>query len=130
VYALRIAVTSIGKGLESEIDRHFGRAAYFVIVDTETMNCSVFENDSADAESGAGISSDRAIAGAGVQAMLTGNCGPDAERMLRAAGVRLYTGLVGTVREAVELFRKGTLKEAEGPSVQAHFGADRMKDES
>ena len=126
---MRIAVTSIGKEPGSKIDQHFGRAAYFVIVDTETMNCSVFENDSADAGSGAGISSARAIAGAGVQAMLTGNCGPDAERILKAAGVRLYTGLTGTVREAVELFRKGTLKEADGSNVQAHFGAGRINNE-
>jgi len=120
---LRIAVTSTGKEPESEVDQRFGRAAYFVIVDTETMDCSVFENDSLVAGSGAGISSARAIAGAGVQSVLTGNCGPDAERVLRSAGVRLYTGLTGTVAEVVDLFRKGTLKEAEGPSVEAHFGA-------
>ena len=61
---------------------------------------------------------------AGAQTVLTGNCGPNAERTLNAAGVKLYTGAAGTVSEAVELFKNGKLVQAKGPNVQSHFGTD------
>jgi len=54
--------------------------------------------------------------------VLTGNCGPNAERTLSAAGIKLYTGVRGTVTEAVELFKSGKLTQADGPNVQPHFG--------
>jgi predicted Fe-Mo cluster-binding NifX family protein len=122
---MRIAVASKGKTLESEVDQHFGRAAYFVIVDTETMDFSTFANDRVAAEVEAGVGAARAVAGAGVRGVLTGNCGPNAERILRAAGVRLYSPVAGTILEAIALFKSGRLTEAKGPNVQSHFGADK-----
>jgi predicted Fe-Mo cluster-binding NifX family protein len=119
---MKIAVTSTGKTLDSQVDQRLGRAAYFIIIDTETMDFKTFENDNVSAASGAGISSAKAITGTGAQAVLTGNCGPNAQRTLSAGGVKLYTGMTGTVSKAVELFKSGKLTEAEGPNVQSHFG--------
>ena len=121
---MRIAIASTGKTLESEVDRHFGRAAYFTIIDTETMDFSTFRNDRVAAEEEAGIGAAEAVAGAGVQSVLTGNCGAKAERILRDDGVRLYTGVTGTVLEAIELFQRGKLTESKCPSVQSHFGTE------
>lgn len=122
---MKIAVTSTGKTLESEVDPRFGRAAYFIIVDTETMDFSATENESAAAAGGAGISSAKTIIDAGAQAVLTGNCGPNAERTLTAAGIKLYVGATGTIAEAVELFKTGKLTEAAGPNVQPRFGMEK-----
>ena len=121
---MRIAIASTGKALESEVDPRFGRAAYFVVVDTETMDFSAFRNDRVAAEAEAGVGAAKAVTGAGVQSVLTGNCGTKAERILRDAGVRLYTGVTGTVLEAIELFQRGKLTESKGPSVQSHFGTE------
>ena len=121
---MRIAIPSTGKTLESEVDQRFGRAAYFVIVDTETMDFSTFRNDRVGAEVEAGVGAARAVAGAGVRGVLAGNCGPNAERILRDAGVTLYSDVTGTVSEAIELLKSGRLTEAKGPNVQSHFGAD------
>ena len=120
---MKIAVTSTGKTVDSQVDPRFGRAAYFTIIDTETMDFSVIENSNAAAAGGAGISSAKVVIDAGAGAVLTGNCGPNAERTLSAAGVKLYTGTAGTVSEAVQLFKSGKLTEAAGPNVQSHFGA-------
>ena len=119
---MKIAVTSVGKTMDSPVDQRFGRAAYFVVVDTETMDFAVIDNENVAAAGGAGISSAKAVVDAGAEAVLTGNCGPNAQRTLSAAGVRLYTGVTGTVAEAVELFKGGKLTEADGPNVQSHFG--------
>jgi predicted Fe-Mo cluster-binding NifX family protein len=119
---MKIAVTSTGKTLDSQVDPRFGRAACFITIDTETMDFSVIDNENIAAGGGAGISSAKAVIDAGAKAVLTGNCGPNAERALSSGGVKLYTGVTGTVEEAVKLFKNGQLTEAAGPNVQSHFG--------
>jgi len=121
---MKIAVSSTGKSLDSEVDQRFGRAASFAIVDTETMDVEILENASVAAAGGAGINSAKMVADAGAEVVLTGNCGPNAERTLSAAGIKLYTGVAGTVTEAIEQFKAGKLDEASGPNVQAHWGID------
>ncbi|HPC96037.1 MAG TPA: NifB/NifX family molybdenum-iron cluster-binding protein [Sedimentisphaerales bacterium] len=119
---MKIAVTSTGRTMDAQVDPRFGRAACFLIVDTETMKFQVIENSSGDAGGGAGISAAKTVIDAGAKAVLTGNCGPNAERTLRAGNVRLYTGVTGTVAEAVEQLKAGRLTEATGPNVQSHSG--------
>jgi len=121
---MRIAVASMGNTLNSEIDRRFGRAAWFIIFDIETMTFSAFKNDRAAIEEEAGISAARAVTGAGVQSVVTGNCGAKAAKILSDADVRLYTGVTGTVSEAIELYQNGRLTEAKGPNVPSHFGRE------
>jgi predicted Fe-Mo cluster-binding NifX family protein len=119
---MKIAVTSVGTDMDAQVDPRFGRAAYFAIVDTETMDFQAVENANVAAAGGAGINSAKAVIDAGAKAVLTGNCGPNAERTLRAGSVKLYTGVAGTVAEAVEQFKAGKCQEAEGPNVQSHSG--------
>jgi predicted Fe-Mo cluster-binding NifX family protein len=119
---MKIAVTSTGKTMDSQVDPRFGRAACFIIADTETMDFNVIDNENIAAAGGAGISSAKVVTDAGAQAVLTGNCGPNAERALNTAGIKLYTGVTGTVAEAIELFKSNKLTEAAGPNVQSHFG--------
>lgn len=121
---MKIAVTSTGRTLDSQVDPRFGRAAYFLIVDTETMDFDVIENENIAAGGGAGIGSAKLVTDSGAEAVLTGNCGPNAERTLAAGGIKLYTGLTATVAEAIELFKTGTLTQAAGPNVESHFGMD------
>jgi predicted Fe-Mo cluster-binding NifX family protein len=119
---MKIAITSTGKTLESEVDPRFGRAAFFIIIDTETMESEPIENANAAAGGGAGINSAKTVIDAGAQAVLTGNCGPNAHRTMAAAGVKLYTGLQGTVKEALEQFKTGVLKETSSANVEPHSG--------
>lgn len=121
---MRIAIASTGNTLESDVDRRFGRAAWFIIFDMETMAFSAFKNDCASVEEEAGISAARAVIGAGVQSVLTDNCGAKAAQILSDARVRLFTGVTGMVSEAIELYQAGRLTEAKGPSVPSHFGRE------
>lgn len=119
---MKIAITSTGKTLDSQVDPRFGRAAYFIVIDTETMDFSVIENSNVAAAGGAGISSAKVVIDTGAEAMLTGNCGPNAGRTLSAGKIKLYTGVAGTVAEAIEFFKSNKLNEADGSNVQSHFG--------
>jgi predicted Fe-Mo cluster-binding NifX family protein len=122
---MKTAITSTGKTLDSQVDPRFGRAACFIIIDTETMDFSVIENENIAAAGGAGVSSAKAVIDTGAEAVLTGNCGPNAQRTLSAAGIKLYTGVTGTVAEAAELFKSDKLAEASGPNVEPRFGMDK-----
>jgi predicted Fe-Mo cluster-binding NifX family protein len=119
---MKIAVTSTGNTLDSQVDPRFGRAANFIVVDTETMEFECITNDAVSAAGGAGISAAKTVADSGAKAVLTGNCGPNAARTLAAAGIKLYANVSGTVKDAVESFKNGQLAESSGPTVESHFG--------
>jgi len=118
-----IAVTARGVDLEAAVDPRFGRAAAFVVLDTDTGTVRALDNREASvAGQGAGIQAARLMADQGVHAVLTGHCGPNAYRALHAAGVRVYTGVAeGTVQDAVKQFQAGLLQEAAEADVQPHW---------
>jgi predicted Fe-Mo cluster-binding NifX family protein len=119
---MKIAVTTVGRDMDAQVDPRFGRAACFIVVETGTMEFEAIENANVAASGGAGINTAKAVIDTGAQAVLTGNCGPNAERTLRAGNVKLYTGVTGTVGEAIEQFKAESLTEATGPSVDSHAG--------
>jgi predicted Fe-Mo cluster-binding NifX family protein len=119
---MKIAVSSAGPDLDAQVDPRFGRAQYLLVVDTETLEFEALQNPNVAAGGGAGIQTAQMIAAKGAQVVLTGNCGPNAYRTLEAAGITVHVGATGTVREAVERFKRGEFQATAGPSVPGHFG--------
>jgi len=122
---MKIAMSATGPTLGAEIDPRFGRCQYFIIVDPETMQFEALENSSAMAGGGAGISTAQTIAGKGIEAVLTGNCGPNAYQVLSAAGIKVFTGIAGKVQDAIEGYKLGKFKASTQPNVAGHFGMGR-----
>jgi len=120
---MKVAISSTGPGLDSEVDPRFGRCQYFIIGDTETMEHGVMDNSSAMAAGGAGISAAQAIVDKGVQALLTGNCGPNAYEVLSSAGINIITGVSGSVKDAIENYRAGKFQTSAQANVPDHFGS-------
>lgn len=119
---MKVAVTSMGQDLESKVDARFGRAKWFVVADTETNQVQVINNEqNLNASQGAGIQTAENISKHGAEAVITGNCGPKAFKTLGAAGIRVYCGAEGTVAEALEKFKGGKLKQADGANVEGHW---------
>jgi predicted Fe-Mo cluster-binding NifX family protein len=119
---LRVAVSADGPNLDAKVDPRFGRCSHFVLVDTDTLDSRVLENASAASAQGAGIGTAQMVAGEGVGVVLTGNCGPNAYQALEAAGIKVVTGVAGTVREAVEAYKAGRYQPSSQPNVASHFG--------
>jgi len=119
---MRIAISATGSTLDAEVDPRFGRCQHFIIVDPETMEFEAIENTSAMAAGGAGISTGQMIAGKGVEVVLTGNCGPNAYRVLSAAGLKVITGVSGKVRDAIQAYKSGKFQASAQPNVPDHFG--------
>ncbi len=119
---MKIAITATGPSMDAPLDPRFGRCDYFALVQTDDMTFEAIENSSSSLGGGAGIQAAQAMANHGVKAILTGHCGPNALQTLDAAGIAVYTGNTGTVREAVERFRAGGLQPATKPDVESHSG--------
>lgn len=119
---MKICVTSQAPGLDAAVDPRFGRAAFFVIVETESGAFEVADNQGLESGGGAGIAAARQAIDAGARAVLTGNCGPNAFRTLQAGGVAVYTAVSGTVRQALQAFREGGLTPDSQASVDSHAG--------
>jgi predicted Fe-Mo cluster-binding NifX family protein len=119
---MKICVSAVANSLDAQLDPRFGRCPYFVIVDLESMQFEAIPNDASGAMGGAGIQAAQTIAGKGVTVLITGNVGPNAFQALSAAGIKIVTGAFGTVRESVEKFKRGELRETGAPTVGGHFG--------
>jgi predicted Fe-Mo cluster-binding NifX family protein len=123
---MKIAITSSGDNLDSQMDPRFGRCQYFVIVDPDTMDFEAMVNESAMASGGAGIQAAQTIVNIGINTLITGNVGPNAFEVLSAAGIETMTGASGTVRHALELYKSGSLQSAAGATVSSHAGMPAM----
>jgi predicted Fe-Mo cluster-binding NifX family protein len=122
---MRICITAVSGSLEAQLDPRFGRCQYFVIVDSETMEFEAVSNIASSSMTGAGIQAAQTIASKGVNVLVTGNVGPNAFQALSAAGIKVVIGAFGNVREVVEKYKRGELKETGSPTVRGHFGMGR-----
>ncbi len=119
---MKIAVTSRGREMSSELDPRFGRAGCFIIVDTDSGKNRVVDNSqNLNAAQGAGVQAAQAVAFMGVEAVLTGHCGPKAFQVLDAAGIKVYLRAEGTVEAAVDKFLAGDYGAAKNPDVEGHW---------
>ncbi len=119
---MKILITSTGPELTSPADPRFGRCGYFVLVDTDSMDFKAYPNEARTAMGGAGIQAGQFAASLGAVAVVTGNVGPNAARVLSSSGLKVYVGVTGTVQDAVNDFKAGKLQEASSATVEAHFG--------
>ena len=119
---MKVAVSSNGEDLNAQLDPRFGRCAYFLAVNPDNMSFEAFENKSAVQGGGAGIQAAQFLASQGAEAVITGNCGPNAVQTLSAAGVELFEVQTGTVGEVVERFKNGHLKPTSEATVESHSG--------
>lgn len=107
---MRIAVTAQGSSLDSQVSSVFGRCPDFVFVDTDTMAFEAVPNPAAGSQGGAGVRAASFAVERGAEAVVTGNIGPNVQRVLGNAGLEVFAAESGTVRQAVEAFRAGNLK--------------------
>ncbi len=119
---MKVAVSSTGNDLTSQIDSRFGRCMYFVIVETDDMSFDAFNNENIVLSGSAGIQSAGFVSSKGAKAVLTGNCGPKAMQALTAGGIEVFVGQAGTIEEAVEKFKNGNLTSTAGANVSEKFG--------
>ncbi|QTA82918.1 Dinitrogenase iron-molybdenum cofactor domain-containing protein [Desulfonema limicola] len=119
---MKIAVTSKGRDLDSQVDPRFGRAPYIIIVDPSSLEFEVIDNAAnVNAFKGAGIQTAAMVSDKGAAALLTGYCGPNAFRTLSAGGVKVCNDVTGTVKDAVEAFNEGRVSFSDRANAEGHW---------
>lgn len=119
---MKLAITSKGTHLDSEVDPRFGRAAYILLVDSETMDVEALDNkDNANSLKGAGIQASVLISEMEADVLLTGHCGPNAMKTLNAAEIKIVNNVGGLVKDAIEAFKQGQYEYATEANVEGHW---------
>ncbi|MFZ2330798.1 MAG: NifB/NifX family molybdenum-iron cluster-binding protein [Atribacterota bacterium] len=124
---MKIAITSTGTDLKSQVDPRFGRCAYFILIDTDNDKFEAIENSGVGGMGGVGVQSAQIMINKGVKTVLTGNCGPNAFQTLQADGIEVISGISGTVEEVLKKFKAGGFQSVSGPNVSPHSGIKKKE---
>ena len=117
---MRVMVSATGGSVDSPVDQRFGRAPFFIIIDTENEeNAEVIQNPFAFAPNGAGISAAQFALEKGVQAVISGAFGPNSSMILQSSGIQMiYEPEPIPVKEAIKKLKNETYTSQPQPQVQ------------
>jgi len=120
---MKVAISAQGNDIDALVDPRFGRARWLIIADPESGDWHAHDNTAnADASGGAGVQAGSVVAAEGVTAVITGNVGPNAHKVLAAAGIVIHQAGNGvTVRDAPDTFARGELPAIQSPTVGGHW---------
>ena len=123
---MTILITTMAPDLDAMVDPRFGRGAYFLIVDTDTLEWRAERNPAVNAPGGAGSQAAQFAANQKVAAVISGDFGPNAYAALNAAGLPMYlSGTARTARDAIASFKAGQLARVGTPTQPGHYGLRR-----
>jgi predicted Fe-Mo cluster-binding NifX family protein len=114
---MKIVITTTSPDITAEIDPRFGRASHFLIVDPDTLEWQAIPNPGVTASGGAGIRAAQFICDQKVDAVISGDFGPNAYDALKEAGISMYIfGSSRTVQETLENFKSGQIEPLTAPA--------------
>ena len=122
---MKIIITASSEKIEDPFNPRFGRADYFMLVDTETQKWEAFSNPAADARGGAGPQTVQYINSKNPDVVISGRYGPSAFMALEAAGIKAYLASNGTVSEVLQQFLDGQLTQAGAATGPGMHGGGR-----
>ncbi len=110
---MKIVITATKPQTDGLVDPRFGRAQYFILMEAETQRWEAFENPAIAQSGGAGVAAAQFIIDKHVDAVISGDFGPNASRALGGADIKmfLFSPEVDTVQSAVDLFKQDKLQQ-------------------
>jgi len=124
---MKVAISSSGGNLDEQIDPGFGCCRCFIVIDPATEAFDVLENKAPASSSGAGIHAAQMVVAAGVDGIITGKLKPSVTKTLEAAGLKVYLGAAGTIRDVLKQYQDGLLLKASDPAVGDGTGTEPFK---
>jgi predicted Fe-Mo cluster-binding NifX family protein len=119
---MKIAITCTKNEIDADVDQRFGRAPYFLIYNIDDDSFEFIENtQSLNLPQGAGVQAVKTVLDKGVNAVLTGHCGPNAFTALSKANIKIFLNVKGTLKDAFQAFKNRQLEEATTPDVEGHW---------
>ena len=131
---MKVAVTAIGPALDADMAVRFGRGAYFIVVDVDTLGFDVSDNPSITLDGDEGIRLSGILAKRHVNLVLAAYWTPYDYRTISSATIQAATVSFGTVRSAVEQVNRcrfiPPIKSLRhGPSPASNFDSISMSNE-
>jgi len=122
---MKIAISASSDDLNGQVSPVFGRCPGFLIVETEgseRKSHSFVSNTAMNAVHGAGTAAAQAVINQGVNAVISGNLGPNAFARLQQAGIKFYPAFGMNIKEAIEKVVSGQINETPNASTSANYG--------
>jgi predicted Fe-Mo cluster-binding NifX family protein len=120
---MKIVITTISPDIDAQVDPRFGRGAYFLVLDADTLEWQAEANPAVNASGGAGVQAAQIVAQHGAQVAISGDFGPNAYEALAAAGVHMFLVPAGqslTASEVLARYQRGELKQVTGSTGPGH----------
>ncbi|MFC1556464.1 PDZ domain-containing protein [candidate division KSB1 bacterium] len=105
----KLALSSMGKDLSSTIAPIFDESPYFIIIGLGSFQA--FKNPNVGDSNNVGVQSAQFVVDKGAGAVITNNISLEAMNELRKLNVKVYSGISGTVSQALEWYMDGRLQE-------------------
>jgi len=110
---VKICISAAGNTLDSFLDPRFGRAMYFLIVDSKGKLIKAIKNTGAQAMRGAGVMAAQIVSQEKVKAVITENIGPNSFMVLNSSGIKIFIGPPGMIiKDVFKEYQKNNLQEA------------------
>jgi predicted Fe-Mo cluster-binding NifX family protein len=125
---MKVAISTFLNNLDGKVNPIFGRCSWYAIVEIkekEIKNTSFIENTANNSSSGAGVAASQLILNQKVDAVISGNLGPNAFMILSQSGIKCYQTDNLTIKKSLDKLSNGTLHEINNPSTQSKFGLGR-----
>lgn len=109
---MKIAIGLEENNYNSQVDRRFGRASFFILIDSITNNCEIIENEAKDEATGAGLKVVKNLVNLGVEEIIAGEIGPKAAVLIEEFNIPVYKlGELKKVNEVMENYREKRLEK-------------------
>jgi len=107
---MRVAIPSEGPSLKSSISRRLGTGVCFLVADLEAGLLEFMESPSSEGKQSLGVQAVVFLLGHDVDVLLAGYCSPAIRGHLENNGVKVYSGLSGSVGDLLGKYKSGELE--------------------
>ncbi|QTA81275.1 Dinitrogenase iron-molybdenum cofactor domain-containing protein [Desulfonema limicola] len=97
-------------GMDSQVFNHFGTAKIFVVVETESNNVEIIENQDLNHKHNM-CQPLKALGDIKVDAVAVGGIGGGALKKLKASGIKVFKSEKGSVKDCLNQIKAGTILE-------------------
>ena len=118
---LKICISANGDNLNAFLDPRFGRAMFFLIINSDGKLIKAIKNTGQQAMRGAGVTAAQIVADEKVDVIITGNIGPNASIVLGTSKIKIFIGLPETpILDIIKKYQENKLQEIVGTEFSHH----------
>jgi len=124
---IKICISATGDNLNAFLDPRFGRAMFFLIINSEGELIKAIKNTGKQAMRGAGVTAAQIVTDEKVNVIITGNIGPRASMVLSASKIKIFVGIPETpILDIIKKYQEDKLQESVEAKVSG-FPSRRTK---